>query len=164
MSNWCEGTLKIRGKIENIVKFLEEGTTFIEGILEQKQIRPKIKLNEDYEIEIDNIDKEKGINYLYIKGTTRHFIDNVEKWIDIYNSEEKEAIICLDGFKAAWGIDAKELRKISHEYSIDFKVYGFERGMEFNQDIEIIKGRIIKDEEIKFKNYKWECIEPNMGG
>ncbi|MBB5146203.1 hypothetical protein HNQ35_001404 [Cerasibacillus quisquiliarum] len=36
--------------------------------------------------------------------------------------------------------------------------------MEFNQDIEINKGEIIKDEEIKFDDYEWECIYPNLGG
>lgn len=49
-------------------------------------------------------------------------------------------------------------------YDIDIKIYAFEAGMEFNQDIEIIKGKIIKDDEIKFENYQWECIEPNLGG
>ena len=30
--------------------------------------------------------------------------------------------------------------------------------------IEIINGEILKDENIEFKDYDWECICPNMGG
>lgn len=36
--------------------------------------------------------------------------------------------------------------------------------MEFNQIIEIIDEKIIKDEELHFEDYQWECICPDMGG
>lgn len=71
--------------------------------------------------------------------------------------------MCID-FKAAWGIDAETLRVVSEKFNIDFKIYAFECGMEFNQDIEIIKGKIIKDKQIKFNDYTWECINPTIGG
>ena len=164
MPNWCKGNLKIRGKKENIIKFLTEGTSLLDGFWEPKEIKPEIEVNDCDEIEIKNIDKVKGIDFLYIKGTRRHFIDPIENEIYMHNTDEKEAVICLENFKAAWGIEAGALRVISKRYSIDFKIYAFESGMEFNQDIEIIKGKIVKDEEIKFKDYVWECIEPNIGG
>ncbi len=164
MPNWCEGNLKIRGKRENIIKFLKEGTCLMEGFWEPKRIEPKIEINDYGEIKIKNIDKEKTRNVLYIKETTRHFIDPIENGIFIYNEDEEEEIICLENFKAAWSIDTERLRIISEKYNIDIKTYGFERGMEFNQDIEIIKGKIIKDKTIKFKDYIWECIEPELGG
>lgn len=67
-------------------------------------------------------------------------------------------------FKSAWDINTDHLRIISRLYDIDFKIYAFEGGMQFNKDIEIIKGKIIKDEEIRFNNYIWECIDPELGG
>ena len=164
MPNWCKGNLKIRGKKENIIKFLEDGTSLLDGICDPKEIKPEVKLNDYGEIEIKNINKEKGIDILYIKGTRRHFIDPIESEIYIYDTGKEEQIICLEDFKAAWGIDVDTLRIISSRYSIDIKIYGFERGMEFNQDIEIIKGKIIKNEEIKYENYQWECVNPNLGG
>lgn len=162
MPNWCKGTLKIRGKKENILNFLENGTSLLKGFWFPEEIRTEIKMNDYEEIEIKNITED--INTLYIKGTRRNFIEKVENEIFIYNYDEEESIICLENFKAAWGIDAEALRTISKKYNIDIKIFAFERGMEFNQDIEIIKGKIIKDEEIKFKNYIWECIEPTLGG
>ncbi|MGR5995465.1 hypothetical protein ACT7C9_25025 [Bacillus cereus] len=56
------------------------------------------------------------------------------------------------------------LATLSKEYNVDIKIYAFEKGMEFNQDVEIHKGEIIKNVEIEFDNYMWECINPNMGG
>lgn len=164
MPNWCKGNLKIRGKKENIIKFLEEGTSLLDGFWNPKEIKPEIEVNDCDEIEIRNLDKTKGIECLYIKGTRRNFIDPIENEIYIHDIDEEEQIICLENFKAAWGIDADALRLISNRYNIDIKIYAFEAGMEFNQDIEIIKGKIIKDKEIKFTNYQWECIEPNIGG
>lgn len=164
MPNWCKGNLKIKGKKGNIIKFLEEGTSLLEGFWEPKEIKPKIQINDCDEIEIENIDEVKGIDCLYIKGTRRNFIDPIENKIYIHDTDEEEQIICLKNFKAAWGIDADALKVISKRYGIDIKIYAFEAGMEFNQDIEIVKGKIIKDEEIKFKNYVWECVEPNLGG
>lgn len=32
MPNWCKGKLKIRGKIEDIKRFIEEGTSLLERI------------------------------------------------------------------------------------------------------------------------------------
>ena len=164
MPNWCKGNLKIRGKKGNIIKFLTEGTSLLDGLWEPKEIKPEVEINDCDELEIKNIDRQKGIETIYIKGTRRNFIDPVEDFIYIHDIDEEEQIICLKNFKAAGGIDADALRIISARYDIDIKIYAFEAGMEFNQDIEIIKGKIIKDDEIKFENYQWECIEPNIGG
>ena len=43
-------------------------------------------------------------------------------------------------------------------------IHAFERGMQFNQIIEIIDGKITKDEEVEFDDYDWDCICPNLGG
>lgn len=113
------------------------------------------------ELHFKNINFEKCLDSLYIKGTTRHFLKPEE-----YNmcSENEDEIIIPLVLKAAWGIEADALRAISQRYDIDFKIYAFEMGMEFNQDIEIVKGKIIKNEEIHFNNYWWECIDPMIGG
>jgi hypothetical protein len=82
----------------------------------------------------------------------------------LYDFSGDVYVCAIDDFCAAWGIDAKPFAEISKKYGVDFKIYAFERGMEFNQDIEIVAGEIVKDEEIKFGNYVWECINPLIGG
>ena len=51
-----------------------------------------------------------------------------------------------------------QLAAISKQYDVAFKIYAFERGMEFNIDLEINKGEVIKEEYIEYDNYIWECI------
>lgn len=125
---------------------------------ESIEIVPDVEMND--ELHIKNLG---DVTSLYIKETSRHFLKPDFEYISTYNIEKKEPIVVI-GFKAAWGIEVKTLSEISEKYNIDFKIYAFEMGMQFNQDIEIIKGKIIKNEEITFDDYAWECIDPIMGG
>lgn len=61
------------------------------------------------------------------------------------------------------GIDSSELLETCIKYNVDMKIHAFERGMEFNQVIEIVDGEIIQDKEIQFEDYQWECICPKLG-
>ena len=48
--------------------------------------------------------------------------------------------------------------------NVDFRVYGYEMGLEFNREIEIVEGRLVTNRRIKFKDYRWECPDPTLGG
>lgn len=154
MPNWCEGTLKVRGKKNNLENFILNGLKPVNCLGEDQD---SLKLNEYNDIHFEGT--------AWIEGTQRGFV----KYMDVYLSElereegEPDPVICLDT-KFAWFIDAEHLSEISKKYNVDFKILGFERGMEFNQDIEIIKGQIVKNVEIKFDDYEWECINPTLGG
>lgn len=76
---------------------------------------------------------------------------------------QEESVVAIKT-RFAWDVSAKELSLISKQYELDFRLYAFEAGMEFNRDIEIIHGEIKKDYEITFDDYKWECVCPNVGG
>ena len=150
MPNWCQGTLKIRGEKEDIVNFLKNGITSVgvvgdlyESIIEDNKLFLTVtSTHTDF----------------YVNNTTRGFIIQDKIYYD-YDSN----FLALH-FRQAWDIDAQELSKISKTYHLDFKIYAFERGAEFNRDIEIHKGNIIRDKVIHFDDYNWECICPYIGG
>lgn len=73
-------------------------------------------------------------------------------------------MLLIDDYCGAWSLDTSRLKCLSEQYELDFRIYGFERGMEFNHEFEVHKGTIIKDDEIKFTDYQWECPCPEMGG
>lgn len=66
--------------------------------------------------------------------------------------------------KQAWAFVADNFKDLSKEFNVDFRFFGFEQGMEFCQDVEIINGEITKDEEINFDCWAWDCPMPLMGG
>lgn len=150
MPNWCEGTLKVRGSKDDIINFLKNGIKSV-GFLGDTE-EPEIEESEYY------LRVKTSKDNFYLNGTRRGFIEENEIWF-----EYEREILALE-YQQAWGIQANELAAISRQYNIDFKIYAYERGMEFNQDIEIHKGEIVKDEEVKFENYMWDCTNPNIGG
>lgn len=157
MPNWCVGTLKIRGKFDDIVRFFKEGCEIV---------RPGYVY-----IDLDTCGLYiKGVNntnsVLYLKGSQRHFIDL--RYDSIYCESEvtDKNGLCYTScmLRAAWGIDAETLLDACKQYCLDMKILGFERGMEFNQNIEIVNGELVRDEEIKYDDYFWECPCPDLGG
>jgi hypothetical protein len=154
MPNWICGDLKVRGTKENIKKFLIEGL-----ISTGSKIRPEIIRDDTWKFSI-----RSNTDFFYIKDTRRSFIEKEEIHTYINDWEDDEERVIVLEYKSAWGIDVVGLVNLSKEFNIDFKILGFELGMEFNQDVEIIKGEVIKNEEITFDDYEWECIRPHIGG
>lgn len=150
MPNWCAGTLRVRGTKEDLTKFVLEGLQPIDYIGEGLEA---LKMDDYGRVECSRC---------WIKGTRRGFILDLEEFICDWNDEGKITI----GLEAefAWCISAEELLNSCKQYNVDMRIHAFERGMQFNQIIEIIDGKITKDEEVEFDDYDWDCICPNLGG
>lgn len=164
MANWVKGKLKIRGKPEDIKRWVEEclhcyfTKWFRDGSYEDELVDDAVVFEHDpkaREMRLDTIEDA------YIEGTKRNF---VEKWVygDSYREDEKPILVV--SMKAAWNVDETPYIEMSKKYNVDFRVYGYEMGLEFNREIEIVEGRLVTNRRIKFKDYKWECPDPTLGG
>ena len=150
MPNWCVGTLRVRGTKENLTNFVLEGLSPVTYI--GQELEP-LKMDDCGCIECERC---------WIKGTRRGFVVDLYVYFDDLKDEE-ETTIALDT-EFAWCISAEELLNSCKQYNVDMRIHAFERGMCFNQIIEIIDGKITKDEEVTFDDYNWDCICPNIGG
>lgn len=150
MPNWCEGTLKVRGGKDDLINFLKNGMYPVDFFGNKKEV--EIKEDETY------LNITASVDCFYLEGTRRGFIEENDIWFDY-----EQGILALE-YKQAWCIDTGQLAEISKKFNVDLKIYAYERGMSFNQDIEIHKGIIVKNNEIKFDDYMWECTNPNIGG
>lgn len=167
MPNWCKGNIRLRGKSAAIMDFLRNELEcvgyrkFPDG-LESKPV----EIEDFYgEVVVKKPDSMKGTAYcvFHIKETRRNFIDEE---FEVYLGDDEEEIktVCIDEAKAAWGFAAAPYLEKARKYGIDIRIVGFERGMQFAQVIEIIGGEIVKDREVKYNDWMWECPMPNMGG
>lgn len=163
MPNWVEGKLKVRGKPEDIGKWATEClhcyiTRWI-GNEPQTEIAEKA-IRFEHEPSGDemylNVDRTA-----YIEGTERNFIE--EGFYNNLCKEDGKSTLVVR-MKAAWGIEVGPYIEMSKKYNLDFRVYGYECGMEFNQEIEIIKGETTVNREIEFEDYCWERPDPMLGG
>jgi len=168
MPNWCEGNMRLRGRPEAIIDFLKNEITCVArkpGSLDVVERKPDI---EDFYGDITLKVPNKMDNLLwkcfYIKDTRRNFLDN-EKSITVYVDKDVEiATAYIPDFKAAWAIKHEPYVEKSKKYGIDIKIFGFECGMEFEQVVEIVNGELIRDEEIHYDDWGWECPMSHMGG
>ena len=156
MPNWAKGEIRIRGNQENVKKFILEGLEEVSGSIFEEEIKP-IKKDEYDIVQYDCV---------HICNTFRGFIDDLFidlNFTDDFDDRDKKVYIsCKVRFE--WGCKIEEIQEIAKKFNIDIRMYLFEAGMQFNRDIEIIDGEILKDSKIQYNNYVWECIMPNLGG
>lgn len=166
MPNWAEGTLKVRGTKENILNFLRNEMlgdikhTF--GVDEQGEPIAKIERKAITTTESDYDFKLECKGGFYIKGTRRAFIENNKIEFDFYDEDIEK--LEISGFKQAWGVAPENFIPFSKKYDLDIKIFAFERGMEFTQEIEITKGKITKDLGKEYDDYFWEVPFAEIGG
>ena len=135
MPNWCEGVMKLRGPLTNIIRFLTAN-----GL--------------DY----SSWDDELIINKpTPIYRTTSAFFEECEVY-------PHRGILSIPTFKSAWNIDSDEFVDISKEFNVDIHIFAWEQGMEFSREVEIIDGEVTKDVTKKYDNWDWEVPFSDLGG
>ena len=163
MPNWCEGTMKLRGRAKDILRFFHEGldaSTWLGGEKIEDQVFDKSGEGEIY---------FEFKNEPHIKGTRRAFITGNDVYC-YYDGKEEEDIVACVNVKQAWafaaddGGDLKKWQEISNEYNVDIRLFGIEMGMEFTNEVIIVRGKKPIVNEKQYEDWMWECPFPNMGG
>ena len=172
MPNWIEGSLKVRGKYENVKKFFLEGTNvYIWSYDKEKDNDVSTVRNYDEYREVTEY--EAGENYgrecvicwhsvesIYIENTRRAFIDGDR---DVYIFEKKDGdTIGECKFRQAWSLEPENWVEISKKYDVDIRLWGLEGGMQFGEELEVIKGDITVCEVNSYDT--WTMPLPWMGG
>lgn len=176
MPNWISGTLKVRGKYEDVKKFYTEGVERVEtkwDIKQQDTFYVEIPKDEWMEVHESGetgqreclITFKNGGNYgdwTYVKDTKRAFISSNEIWF--YENGRGEPVIGISQINKAWEFKEEDWIDISKSYNVDIRLFGFECGMQFGEEIEIINGKTTLYKTIKYDDWNWECPFPDMGG
>jgi hypothetical protein len=165
MPNWCEGYLKIRGKKKDLINFIENEIVLIKResiISEQKLV--DIKMQDDGLCECFFKYNKSYNEFLYLKNTRRFFVES-EELSFYHNGNDNDICNITLWIKQAWGIDIQTLLvEHSKKYSLDFNIFASESGMEFEQYITIVDGKLLKDEVRKYDDFWFEAVNPDLGG
>lgn len=179
MPNWCSGNIRFRGKMNDILKLLRENVVFCRiGDNRETESKPaNVNYDDDYnEIRIESPFEEGNKGWCYIENTHRNFLDIFKceseiissgSYIPDENEDEDCWIFIFEGFSAAWSIEPEPYMEMSKKYNVDIKIFGWERGVGFDQEIEIISGTLVKNHCSESKNYAdwmWNTVLPYMGG
>lgn len=166
MPNWCEGYLKIRGKKKDLINFIENEFVIIksESIISEVEYID-VKMEDDAFGECRFEYKSSFLKKLILKNARRFFIKDEE--LSFYYDEEDEDAIChiTLWIEQAWAIIVQQLLvEHSKKYHVDFNIYASETGMEFEQYITVIDGKLVRNEEKVYDDFLFEAINPSLGG
>ncbi|HEK9981585.1 TPA: hypothetical protein TVE77_001670 [Streptococcus equi subsp. zooepidemicus] len=178
MPNWCGGVIKIRGKREQISAYLQDFLVPVDFLGNQLEVdvqedeysltfcaKDQYKRLEQAHSLFENVSTSPAFYHWYLKDTGRAFIEQGKKLqFDFWRDEEEEEILTIEGFKQAWGIAPEDYLDLSKKHSVDIKIFGYEKGMEFTQEVEIVKGKLVKDEETEYDEYEWQVPFSDLGG
>lgn len=128
MPNWVEGKLKIRGKPEDIKRWVEEclhcyTTNWLGDGAHTELVEGAVRFEHDPDSEEMYLYVDKSA---HIEGTRRNFIEKGE-YVD-FCEEGKKSILVVN-MKAAWNIEEQPYIEMSQKYNLDFRVYGYEMGI-----------------------------------
>ena len=175
MPNWAEGTIKVRGTKNQIINYLKnvfEGSDFWGNDMkfEFKSCGNNIIFRGIDEL-VDPkaarliISRKPRFHALYFKNADRALIETENNILRLSFWEDDEAVGIIEmPFKQAWSVNSDKFAKLSKKYSVDLKIFVFECGNEFTQEIEILKGKITKNETREYVDYQWDVPFSGLGG
>lgn len=174
MPNWCEGSLKLRGKYADILRFFEEGVNAYEYAPANSDVDYKLIPKEEW-CEVEEFDGEtvisnrlKSSGWIYIEGTKRAFIDEDFCSYNIYRDKSDADCIFALPFKQAWSANQQDWIDIAKKYNLEIKIFGIESGTGFWCSLHVLKdGVILENNFLQYQDYKdyvWNCPLPWMGG
>jgi len=130
MANWCEGKLKVTGKQEDIKRFMMNGLEPVDYF--------------GYTREPLKIDRVGCIQDLrcWIKGTDRGFLNNINV---IFDGNDNQVVTYDFDAEFAYSASPEELLEIAREYNLGIEFHGIEECAQYQQDIVIADGKIVKN-------------------
>ena len=165
MPNWIEGCMKIRGSQKNVHTFLTNAFEYVNGkwvdgkyVVEKDETAFSEEVYDDYCSEISVRDGSHliGSRRAFINGSAYAYIEDI--------SSDKEISEALE-LKQAWGwFDEEFYKSLSDKYNIDIRLIGWEMGMEYKGELEVLRGHDPTYKETKYDDWRWEAECPLLGG
>ncbi len=166
MPNWMEGTLRLRGRTEDILRFFREGINVYVYDYKVDNEHPsgvfvpaardiwysEAEFRDSYEIYMRT--------QAYIEGTTRGFLSPQEILLLKHPGVMTIAVFA----KQAWRFNAKEFEEISKKFNIDIRGFGGDIGMAICQNFIVVNGKTKSDELSAYDDWFWDSPLPLNGG
>lgn len=172
MPNWASGSIRFRGKAEDIRKFLEN-EIIVEHRKEEGGLAistPRVDINlVTMTAEVTPQDgKERGLG-LYINGSNRNFLilwTNSAYADYVCEVADDEIIVGFESFTAAWGVEAEFYVELAKKYNIDIRIVTWECGMCVEDSITISRNATLirHCETMDSDDWFWMAVHPGFGG
>lgn len=170
MPNWAEGSIRIRGKRGNIIRFLQEELTPLFALKDDFEERP-IQIEDNcggWELILRrDPDTESKV---YFKGSNRQFIEfdnDLEisgEFSDDQKVQNRDQVIYIPGFHGAWNVDYSFFKEKAVQHKVDVRIFVWERGMQWSSVTTWYRDGTVDETSITYANWLWDSPLPDYGG
>lgn len=169
--NWAEGNLRIRGKRENLISFLINELCCIKGSdnSDEPVETSPIYIKENCGGWTIILIKDDGsLNNFHFKNSDTQYIECAEQDLELSLSEgpnlNKDQVIFIDCFNAAWDIDEDFFKRCAIQYKIDIRIFVWELGLQWSKASTFYKNGKTEMEYKQYADWLWDCPLPHYGG
>ena len=183
--NWAEGNIRLRGKRENIINFLQHELVGVIETLNTEWDKPDMGTDVcgrlvNYETRSIEIEENRGGNSLilkltpetgeafYFKDSTRQFIFTEDKEVEVFFSEglnrNKDTIVFLEDFNGACDVDDKYFRDAAKKYKIDIRIFVWESGACWSLSQTFYRNGDCDTKKHTYSDWMWDSPMPHYGG
>lgn len=164
MPNWIEGNLRIRGTRKNIENFLKNEIVYVTHEKDNFDNYIEKKPNYEQESYYTTIYHPDARDCYYIRNTRRNFLFTNQIEICWPDEEDADIVIVLKDYNVAWSFKDQGWKEHATRYNLDFRMFGFEQGMQFSQIMTVTRDGTANIETKEYDDWNWDCPFPNMGG
>lgn len=183
MPNWCEGNIRFRGNMSDILKCIGEIFEFCVYGGQENEAHELETIEKPavvfYDETVDAITvkspfDEPHKSWCHIVGTHRNFMECEAEGFSSativhtkYDSVRPGDVVVFPGFSAAWRVESTPYLEIAKKYNVDIAIFAWEQGAGFSRRIFIENGYITTDytyDPPAYEIYAWMSEMPYLGG
>lgn len=187
MPNWAEGNLRVRGKRENVLNFIQHelvgvqetiNTVWDENTLDKdgnptacnvkRELVPvTIEENCGGESIIIRRPPDTGDTF-YFRDSDRQFLFTEDNDIELYFSEgrnlNKDTIVIFEDFNGGWDVDHQYFKTKAVQYKVDIRIFVWELGMCWSAIDTFYRTGRCEFETRQYSDWMWDSPMPHYGG
>ena len=163
----AEGNIRIRGKRQNIIHFLQEELVPVYELQnDQVEERPiHLETNCGGWTLILKRDPDTSMS-VYFKGSNKYRIVMEDTDMEIGFSNKSnvrdDQVICLDGYEGPWSPSYDFLRDKALKHRVDIRIFSW-NGKEWSSIQTWYRNGDIEETTRKYEDFLWDCPFPEYG-
>ena len=162
-----EGNIRIRGKRQNIIRFLQEELTPVyelqNDLVEERPIH--LENNCGGWSLILKRDPDTSVS-VYFKGSDKYRIIMEDTTIEISfptkTNSRDDQVVCLDNYEGPWAPNYDFLKEKAIKHKVDIRIFSW-NGKEWSSIQTWYRNGDIEETTRKYEDFLWDCPFPEYG-
>ena len=162
VKRWTEGNLRIRGKRDNIIHFLQENLTPVYELADDEYEDSNILIEENCGGWSLILKKDPDTSdQVFFKGSGYNlYVDfgegDVEVEFTSKTGSSSDQVACLSGIQTLRNFDYEFLKKVAKTYKVDIRIFIWAREVEWAYSVTYYRNGTFEEMTRKYADWIWD--------